>query len=128
MKEGNRRRQWSIKAERVWIDLMVTKEGNSSPIEQFLTKEPFPFPGPECIPKANVIDATPGFKHDAGYGNRFDHRGILQDGCEEVNSDGANYFVTSNWVTDAFLIFDLGCDVFVTTVQLKNVHNNGKYE
>ena len=58
----------------------------------------------------------------------YDHRGILEDGCETKTEVQANYFVTNDGVTDAFLILDLGCDIFVTNVHLKNTYNYGGYE
>lgn len=80
-------------------------------------------PGPKCIPNTSILDATPSYKSST-MGSYFGHQVILEDGCENNDVGGrANYYLVDNGKVNAFIILDLGCDVFVSNVQLRNAHN-----
>ena len=56
------------------------------------------------------------------------HASNMLDGpevCEwsDLPNLKSNYYVTADHVIDAFLIMDLGCRVFMTTLELKNAQN-----
>lgn len=53
---------------------------------------------------------------------------ILEDnGCEtrnEATGAGAfsNFFLTPDSVTNGYIIFDMGCEVLLTSIDLRNTH------
>ena len=83
--------------------------------------------GPKCVPKTIILDATIPFEYHI-HANRYDHEGLLEDGCEKMEGGKVNFFVVDNEVYDAFIRLDIGCDVYIVNVQLKNTYNRGHYE
>ena len=72
------------------------------------------------MPETKIVDSTTGYAGNDFYNNDL----ILTDGCESrTDYPTANYYMTDNGVADAFITLDLGCEVFITNVQLKNGHN-----
>ena len=80
------------------------------------------FTGPKCKPKLRV------HSNSAPYGDYFEvfaPENVLTNGCEfrDDIASRSNYFIGKQEETTAFLVLDAGCNVFMTDIVLKNVHN-----
>ena len=57
---------------------------------------------------------------------------VLEDnGCEARNADEgfgsfSNFFITPDSTVDGYIIFDMGCEVLLTTIDFRNTHG-GRY-
>ena len=83
--------------------------------------------GPQCIPKPSIHSASPSF-NTAVFGDAFSASHVLTvpEVCEwksEGATPSSNFFLPEQNTANAFLTVDMGCHVFMTTLELRNTHN-----
>ena len=85
---------------------------------------------PHAVPVQSVHSSTDSFGVNSGFGNNFGTDSLFVDECE-VHTTGdtnSNFYLTGDKVPNAFIIVDMACSVFLTNIEIKNVHNGHIYE
>lgn len=82
-------------------------------IDVQLKKYVFTFIGPTC--GTSIESSSP--PHSPHFAAWF----ILTDECETGNL--YQFFLTPDYATDGFLVLDVGCQGWLSNVEVKNTHN-----
>ena len=76
-----------------------------------------------CTVNPTIHSYTLPFRYSHGFGDRFGPSNLFVDQCESLGPP-SNYYITDNDIANAYIVIDTGChNSFMTTIELKNVHN-----
>ena len=73
--------------------------------------------GTFCYPVTTVLDSTP-----AATFSSFEVNHILSNDCETGPIE-STYYITPEGLTDAFITLDIGCQMFMTNIEIRNTRN-----
>ena len=76
--------------------------------------------GQKCTPDLTIHGSS------EPQGSRYSASNVLSQTCDIDDGTNANYFLGLSGSEDSYIIFDFGCLVKITSIELQNTNNNGQ--
>ena len=82
----------------------------------------------QCKPEVSVLNSSPSY----GGTEKYAAKNVLEErgNCEWANHDlsKSNFYASPPNMDDAFIVFDMGCMVYLAYIEIQNSNNDNNHE